>query len=80
MGPQEGEPIEVGPHRETDEIDLEALIAQAVNMSRDGHNDDTVLAVACGYARGQAGQFTGRPQRGAHRLRSFGFRTSSAKE
>ena len=33
-------------------------------MSRDGHDDDTVLAVVREYARGQARRFAGRPQRG----------------
>ena len=65
MGPQETEPIEVGLHGERGKIDLDALIDQAVNMSRDGHDDDTALAVASGYTRGQAGRFAGRPQRGA---------------
>ena len=31
-----------------EEIALDAHIAQAVNMSREGHNDESVLAAACG--------------------------------
>ena len=46
-----------------EEIDLEALIAQVAIMSRDGDDDDTVLAVARAYARRFTG--AGRPQRGA---------------
>ena len=47
-------------------IDLDALIAQAVNMSREGHDDETVLAVARGYARQPSGRFSSssKPPRG----------------
>ena len=48
LGPQESEQPEVGPHRDPEVIDLEALIAQAVNVSREGHDDDAVMAVARG--------------------------------
>ena len=44
-------------------IDLDALIAQAVNMSREGHDDETVLAVARGYARQPSGYLW---QNGSH--------------
>ena len=57
-----------------EEIDLDALIAQAVNMSREGHNDESVLAAARGYVRGNSGRFNGQgrpPPRGAQ-PRRFG--------
>ena len=61
------------PEQGVEEIDLEALIAQAVNMSQDGHNDESVLAAARGYIRGSSGRPNGpgRVQRGAP-VRRFG--------
>ena len=54
-------------------MDLDALIAQAVNMSREGHNDESVLAAARGYVRGNSERFNGqgRPPHGVQ-PRRFG--------
>ena len=79
LGPQELEPEDARdvsasqPEQGAEEIDLEALIAQAVIMSRDGQNDESVLAAARGYVRGNSGRFNspGRPQREAP-VRRFG--------
>ena len=54
LGSQELEPDDARdvlasqPEQEAEEIDLEALIAQAASMSRDGHNDESILAAARG--------------------------------